>query len=205
MGVDFVALMAHHLMPDELELFPKHVDAGQFPTLRTIMADSTSHHSNAKNWPKTWFWEISKPATTLQDELIRESFVGLASRGGFRYTFNRTLCKIYHVTRWKVFLCDPAVQDMLRRMCYELSEFLRCDRAIYIPDSSWPPSGAQDFVYDGKSIDDVETWLVAECGQPAGALGDIYVEKQAILDGKAYDVWEGNGYFIDSFSDLKVQ
>ena len=74
-----------------------------------------------------------------------------------------------------------------------------------LPDSNWRPSGAADFVYDEMRIDDVETWLFAECGQPARALGAIYVKKQAILDGKVYDVWEGNGYFIDAFADLKLQ
>jgi hypothetical protein len=204
MGVDFVALMAHHLTPDELELLPKNIDASYFPALTTVIMDSIAHHTNAVNWPKSCLWNLNQPATTLRDELVRESFVELSSPGGFRYAFNRSLCKIYHVTRWQIFLCDPTTQNMLRQMCFELSQFFRCNRAIYIPDSNWRPSGAVDFVYDSASIDDVEAWLFAECGQPAHALGDIYVKKQTILDGKLYDKWEGNGYFIDTFAGLRV-
>jgi len=92
--------------------------------------------------------------------------------------------------RWWTFLTAPKVQEVTRRVCYELARVVGSPQALYLADC-WDPI---DAIIAGATIEQIVAQLHAGLGAPEPALTVLSEDTagDAIRD----------AYYLDSFADL---
>lgn len=250
MGVDFDALIGHHLTAADVPRFPKMLAADAAPGLARAVrqyAHAANRHTAALNREYNDLslpfvtvdgdWEYEEPVwNTYLDSAGREiwtldeihsmatqnspfrphkrrmsvdevwsedSEVSILGPAGLHLILFRRCSLLSCRMRWYTFLKNDEVQQAFRRVARETAQLLNAPAALYIPDH-YCPSGACDVYCPGGTFAEVASWLVEKCGPSAPSIASIYTEYDLPpRDGSPVSVWEGDGYFLDTFQDLQ--
>jgi hypothetical protein len=197
MGVNLETLLGHELDSPAVQALPQTLDVDRPLELAIATFTALSGRRYRQQGGLAWQRAGSERMRGIAPEHLwaEGEDVHLAGPAGFRLYVSRHACEVVHPTRWSVFLRQPRVRSALRPVFAELARLLGSPVAIYLPDSSFGPAGADDLVAEGQSIEQVVDWLRTNWGPPASTIGAIYQE--IALGG-----WTGEGYFVDTFADL---
>lgn len=202
MGVDFTAILDHRLRPADLLDLPARLSENS--ALRRSLQQADEALVQAGIWSPEqlnaphdcWDWDNWRDGNATVELIERawepefESVILKMDR--VMLSLGPMSCSVSY-GRWAWFLTITELTDALRRVAWEFTQVLEApSRAIYVPDSAYCPSRAQDEL--DRTIEDIEIWLRDECGPPCGQLQDIYVELG--------DTYTADGYFIDDLSDI---
>jgi len=186
MGVDFTALMDHKCSLSELLALPEDIEQGWQTYQQQWAAAVPELLPESKN---RWEWSRDVIYGSLEEQFRDGRYLTLDGPLAFSLIFGTRLFEVYHWTRWPGFLTEQDVRELLRRTCFYFGRTLGASKVIYLPDSEFGVSGAHDFLWDGKTMEDVETWLQTNCGPPAAHIPDIYTEHNGI--------YEADGYYVE--------
>jgi hypothetical protein len=116
---------------------------------------------------------------------------------GISLTLSEKVCYFHHYLRWRQFLVDNEIQDLLRKVSYGLMKIFYSSYVIYVPDNAARESAIMDFIWEeeNKDIGYIREWLLENCGLPKKKINEIYKEYE--------DYWDSEGYFIDYFTDIE--
>ncbi|NOU91388.1 hypothetical protein GC102_37535 [Paenibacillus sp. LMG 31460] len=122
-----------------------------------------------------------------------EEYIEVSGPGGFDFIFNKHMCDFNSCFRWYSFLENPELQLELRSICKEIADYFSSDFTIYIGDSY----GALDYVFEGRDMEYYKADLIRRFGedQTKCTLEDLLERSDKER--------KSDGYFIDSFNDLK--
>ena len=169
MSVDFNA---------EFENNRPDVALGRWPGLMEQLGPATE--AVMAKWrqywrPQSWSTEPNRVVTRFTD---------VTGPGGFAFTLSPVTARLYHCSRFDLFVYDQVHQEMLRKACFEIASLLHSCRAIYYAEL------VHTAFFDGGSLDESLAVLRREHGDPAAAISKIS------------DQNESGCYYVDTFEDL---
>ncbi|MHA6529408.1 hypothetical protein [Paenibacillus sp. BAC0078] len=185
MGMDFTAYVGHSFTENDIYRLCHALSSEKL-----VYIDQFIKHLYPYN-PK----DIGKPWQVVPDSI--GGTIELNGPCGINLTFSEKVCYFHHYIRWDNFLLDEDIQLYLRKVSYDLANYLAASFAIYVPDSGARESGILDFIWEDKNkdIQFIRDWLLQKCGEPKKRIKDIY---------KDYgDYCASEGYYIDFFQDLE--
>jgi len=196
MGVDFTAILDHHLDPAGAADLPARLAAAEpalAPVLTTLRGAYPVRPDDGR-----WRWEMDPATFRPGPEAVaatwsRGELLVLEGPAGLSLDVQRAAVIVGHPARWGLFLRDAAIHEPLRRACRAVGAILGSTRAIYLPDSAYQESAALEVVWDGGGVAAVEAWLRQRVGPPAPTLASIVRTRD---DGQ----WASRGYSIDRFT-----
>ena len=200
MTINFVAILSHPFGNVNILPIPERLNANE--EMRAAIAE-LQKLPYVKLDSETWHWEhLDEKWIETHPELLtswwltqdgQEGFIDLAGPD-CRIDFGRLTCRLYG-RRWQLFVGDIAYQLAMRRMCHAIAKIFYTSKALYVPDSNWEVSLANDCFYDGFTFEQIQDALLKTCGPPIESLKDT----EALTSEKRI-----GGYYIDDFKDLET-
>lgn len=185
MGMNFTAYMSHNLKKTEIiELCNDlNENSSRFPLIREFI--DTLLPFNPKDNVRKWRTSFDSADGTNS----------LAGPCGISLTLSEKVCYFHHYFRWKGFLVDNEIQQLLRNVSYGFMRTFNASFVIYVPDNAAKESAIMDFIKEdeNKYINYIREWLLENCGLPKNNINDIYKEYE--------DYWDSEGYYIDYFNE----
>jgi hypothetical protein len=182
MGADFTAIIGFNRSEHPIELLYEDLKIFRnFQFTKQWIEDLMERYPNS-NWGNSWY---------VSNE---DSYIEIGGMGGMVLLLTDKCCMVSHYIRWHHFIMDNSeidVQKNLRLLIKEVASNIGANQALYIPDSTYTTSKAQDLFYDGKEYSQIAKWLLYECGEPAVRISDLF-------DSSSNEI-STNGYYIDCF------
>jgi hypothetical protein len=203
MGIDFNAVVSHHLTAEEVCQLPVQLtqcDAlnSACDALEVVMRDRSWRRFRLRKprWKANWRnFDVENVELAWSQGIECE-----LERSPVHLYLSRSACTVWTMTRWRAFLSNDRTRDSLRRVCYELSILMaptrRIPRAIYLPDSAVPGSNALELVEQGRLFEEALSWLREHCGPPPPTIASV---DQDLGKGEQVSV----GYFLDDFAEFR--
>lgn len=132
-----------------------------------------------------WDWVIDIPVSS---ESIRPGGPGASVFGPGMLSIHMTprLWVVCCPARWRGFLTIPALRETQRRVVESIAACLGSDRVVWAPDHA---EALLEAACGGKTLSQVEDWLVEHWGQPQPSLDVIAEEVIAECDHCPPSVW----------------
>ncbi|MDQ8734822.1 hypothetical protein [Paenibacillus sp. LHD-38] len=174
MGADLTAIFSHDLVLSKIDDIVKELNLLNIQELY----EETSQE----------IWKISP------DRSWGEGDIHIYGPHSLKLLFGEKCCQLEFPMRWMSFVDNENEVEVeeVRMVCRRISQLLKADFAIYIPDTAYTSSGVYGKVYEAVAIDTIVSWLLVNCGRPASKISDIFDVALGEID--------QNGYFIDYFS-----
>jgi hypothetical protein len=160
-GVDFAAIMDHHLSWDALYNLPATLNE-ELPW--PSFGDSGVETAGGDR--PNWRWRLNPSYSNVQEEFFEKRYAFLDGPAGFLCYVHEHCVEIQHILRWRTFLTNREVHHQMRQRLRWIAGVMKSQRIIYLPDSAFPPANAFDLLYEGARIEDIEFWLKSHIGPP---------------------------------------
>lgn len=194
MGVEFCAIMDHHMTESEIHRLPELFNSPANP-IEIFQQWFCKTYESRDADPGGWRWDDPWEIGAL-NELWKEGdspkllWFKLIWMRVYRKTIVLETRKGWY---WFTGPEEPLYRENLRAACRNLAALLASRSALYVPDNAKPESIAWELA-DEHCVNELIALLKKECGPPAPTIPSIYID----LGESLYDT---SGYFIDHFQE----
>lgn len=181
MSVNFRALLSHPFDETNILSAPDRLNSEILLETLQFQAFLKNHeyYSTANDNDTRWHWDRFFSGEDWQgtaQEVFFSSDPGtdtfLGGPGMFMIVFEKHMCTLDHVCRWRTFIEEPDIQAVFRRVAAAIVKAFNGNEAIYVPDSAYPASGAADCVHEGYTLEQTKQWCYEQFGPPVASLSD---------------------------------